>query len=476
MDILGKFSASATAKIRQLQKITQDIQKNDDSYLNKLKRLKSKPAPEVPVRDYRDEVMVDMEDFSGMEYDHDTYDNALQEHDINYEPPPCCKVFTRTPSSSFLTGDYLDSCLNERNLEHRKAFKWGKESRQLPSEPSHVNSNEEDYINPDGSNEDSNYVEPAENFAPRPVVLPRTPSLPFPQPLHAGLLGGSHEVHRPTERQNLYEVTKKEDTMLRHVSANRAKMGRSCDTDQQAESDSRYEVWNHDNKQPPPFPPKPLPRGSPNSPFKLAQDVKQRDCDRQTHPMTSPDLNSHPPKSFTLDKQTKIPLPNVTFSKRTSSESVENGATDQDKDADVYGKPWFAGECDRKTADQLLFHANKDGAFMVRKSSGQDTNQPYTLVVYNKGRVYNIPVRYIHTRQQYALGREKKGEEFFHSISQIIKNHQKNPLVLIDSKSNSKDAAHLRFPMKQPTTSGHQGHSLDAFSPRCNAHMVNLWH
>lgn len=106
----------------------------------------------------------------------------------------------------------------------------------------------------------------------------------------------------------------------------------------------------------------------------------------------------------------------------------------------MYEKPWFARECDRKTAEELLFHANQvgslmklctfltssmtfalppcwfllqDGAFMVRKSSRQDTNQPYTLVVYYKGRVYNIPIRLIHThtRQQYALGREKKGEE-----------------------------------------------------------------
>lgn len=48
---------------------------------------------------------------------------------------------------------------------------------------------------------------------------------------------------------------------------------------------------------------------------------------------------------------------------------------------------------------------------MVRKSSGQDAQQPYTLVVFYKGRVYNIPVRFIPTTQQYALGREKKGEE-----------------------------------------------------------------
>lgn len=53
----------------------------------------------------------------------------------------------------------------------------------------------------------------------------------------------------------------------------------------------------------------------------------------------------------------------------------------------------------------------QDGAFMVRKSSGQDVHQPFTLVVFYKGRVYNIPVRFIPATQQYALGREKRGEE-----------------------------------------------------------------
>lgn len=48
---------------------------------------------------------------------------------------------------------------------------------------------------------------------------------------------------------------------------------------------------------------------------------------------------------------------------------------------------------------------------MVRKSSGHDAQQPYTLVVFYNGRVYNIPIRYIPSAQQYALGREKKGEE-----------------------------------------------------------------
>ncbi|XP_077351123.1 B-cell linker protein isoform X2 [Festucalex cinctus] len=450
MDILSKLTASAAAKIRQLQKIAQDIQKNDAAYLNKFRRLKSKPAPEVPFRDYRDEHM-GAEDASDSEYDNDTYDNP-QEHDISYEPPPSHNVFSRTSSSSFLTGEYIDSCHNGPRLEHRKAFKRGKESQQLSLGPKHKGSNDEDYINPDGSDEDDNYIEPADDPTPNPKMYNENGTV-------KGQSMFQLTLPKCQPSPDFYEVPDQEDMMLGHVSANRAKMRGSPFAEHQAESDSSYEVWDHDEK-----PHKPLPRVSPKPPLRLAQDVKQRDFDRRTPPMIHPDRKPHPPKSLTLDmKRPKIPLPNVSFLKQTDSDSFENGATGQDKDAEVYGKPWFAGECDRKTAEQLLIHANKDGAFMVRKSSGQDTNQPYTLVVYYNGRVYNIPIRFTHTRQQYALGREKKGEEYFQSVAHIIENHQKNPLVLIDSKSNSKDAARLRFPMK-PSTSGYHRCTSDAFS------------
>lgn len=112
------------------------------------------------------------------------------------------------------------------------------------------------------------------------------------------------------------------------------------------------------------------------------------------------------------------------------------------QEADVYRKAWYANTCDRKNSHEILNRTNKvslhghlmsimlhiishpihlncennralfqDGAFMVRKSSGQDTQQPYTLAVFYKGRVYNIPIRFIPANKQYALGSEKKGEE-----------------------------------------------------------------
>uniref|UniRef100_A0A3B4YYU2 SH2 domain-containing protein n=1 Tax=Seriola lalandi dorsalis TaxID=1841481 RepID=A0A3B4YYU2_SERLL len=120
-------------------------------------------------------------------------------------------------------------------------------------------------------------------------------------------------------------------------------------------------------------------------------------------------------------------------------------------------QPWYASACDRKTADDALLRSNKDGAFMVRKSSGQDVHQPYTLVVFYKGRVYNIPIRFIPNTQQYALGRQKRGEEVrvervsflsFRLCVAVAVNHQRTPLVLIDSQSYTKDATKLCYPTK----------------------------
>lgn len=128
------------------------------------------------------------------------------------------------------------------------------------------------------------------------------------------------------------------------------------------------------------------------------------------------------------------------FNDSSNDDNVLKVPLPSSQDADMYKKPWYAGACDRRTADDVLFRSNKvriiwicwiishdsphptagfdcerslfqDGAFMVRKSSGQDAQQPYTLVVFYKGRVYNIPIRLTTNSQQYALGREKRGEE-----------------------------------------------------------------
>ncbi|KAI3362972.1 hypothetical protein L3Q82_011648 [Scortum barcoo] len=491
----------------QLQKIVQDIKKNDGSLLNKLRKLKSKPLPKVPARDYRDDGRTDDDQLSEPDYDNDMYVEPHEDHDDSYEPPPSHRAFTATPSASFPRGEYLDNCRTRPHRPPTKPLRPGKGSKQLPPEPAHVESDEEDYINPDGSNDDDNYIEPAENPSSNPVVhgrsragrdLPNLPThlterSPSPGRYNNNCLVPQHIVTR-----DVYEVPDQEEKSLslpanrlclipptthshslppkpspsyyivfpittitnnELFSSFRINTRRSPTAVQEPAGDDEYEVCDPDDgfsdkpaEGPPALRPKPLPRErSPKPPLKPRPDLnKPREFESRTLPVMQTDQKPQP-RAFTLDlKRPKIPLPQFTSPKPTdrASVSAENEPIDQDKDADVYKKPWYASTCDRKTADDVLFRSNKDGAFMVRKSSGQDAQQPYTLVVFYKSRVYNIPIRFIPTSQQYALGREKKGEEYFSSVSHIIENHQRTPLVLIDSQSNTKDATKLCYPVK----------------------------
>ncbi|XP_069001340.1 B-cell linker protein isoform X1 [Embiotoca jacksoni] len=448
----------------QLQKIVQDIRKNDGSLLNKLRRLKGKPLPNVPARDYRDDNRESNDQLSESDYDDDMYEDPRD--DDSYEPPPTHRVFTTTPS--FPRGEYLDSCRNRPSRPPRKPTRPDKPSKQLPPEPTLLGSDEEDYINPDAADED-NYVEPEENPPANPMMRTsnRTgrerPMLP------------SHLTERPPS-PDFYEVPDKEASSstpsasrlcpipttqshsLTPKPSPRLNARRSPIPVQEPTGDDEYEICDPEDSStdtpaegPPPRLPRPLPKEkSPKPPLGLRPDLKPREFESRTLPAVHANPKP-PPKAFTLDlKRPKIPLPQFTSPKpaERGSVSAENGSTDPDQLAGVYKKRWYATACDRRTADEALFRSNKDGAFMVRKSSGQDVHQPYTLVVFYKCRVYNIPIRFIPSTQQYALGREKRGEEYFSSVSHIIENHQKNPLVLIDTQSNSKDATKLCYPVK----------------------------
>ncbi|KAG7511688.1 hypothetical protein JOB18_007447 [Solea senegalensis] len=457
------FSKFSLIHQPQLQKIVQDIKRKDGSLLNKLRRLKNKQIPKVPARDYGGDEDID-DQFSEPDYDNDMYEDPHADQDDSYEPPPSHRPFTTT--SSFPTGEYLDSCRNQPKHLPRKPLRPDKSSRQMPPEPTHMGSEDEDYMNPDGNNDDNNYIEPAEDLPTNPLLLCRgrarkeLPRLPATLP-------------RPPSSPDFYEVPDKERSSLSSPSNRQCTISstllnllppkpcprqnmRSAPTVHEPTQDDEYEVCYQDDdcsnkpaESRPPLVPKPLPRErSPKPPLRPRPDLMPKGFESQKLPVIQTE-HTAPPKASTLDlSRPKIPLPQLTsITTDRRSVSTENGLIEEDENADVYKKPWYSSTCNRKTADDALLRSNKDGAFMVRKSSGHDTQQPYTLVVLYKGRVYNIPIRYIANTQQYALGSEKKGEEYFSSISHIIESHQKTPLVLIDSQSNNKDAIKLCYPI-----------------------------
>ncbi|TDH00877.1 hypothetical protein EPR50_G00174320 [Perca flavescens] len=445
----------------QLHKIVQDIKKNDGSLLNKLRRMKGKQLPKVPARDYRDERKDD--ELSDPDYDNDMYEDPREDQDDSYEPPPSHRVLPTAPSASFPRGEYLDNCRNQPDRPPKKPLRPNRASKQLPPEPSHQGSDDDNYVDPDGSNDDDNYVEPAGNQSSNPMM-------------HGGSRAGRERPPLPERppSPDFYEVPDQEISSLSLPASRlcpipithsfslppkpspRMNIKRSPTAVQEPTGDDEYEVCHPCDgssdklaESPPLLLPKPLQRErSPKPPVKPKPVLKIGKFESQTLPVMQIDQKL-PPKAFTLDlKRPQIPLQQLPSPKPADRGrvSAENGLIDQDKD--VYKKSWYASTCDRKTADDVLCRSNKDGAFMVRQSSGQDAQQPYTLVVFYKGRVYNIPIRFIPTTQQYALGREKKGEEYFSSLSHIIDNHQKHPLMLIDGQSNTKEATKLCYPVR----------------------------
>ncbi|KAM9561033.1 B-cell linker protein-like isoform 2-T2 [Salvelinus alpinus] len=452
----------------QLQKMVQDIKKNDGSILNRLRRFRNKSSPKLPVRDYRDND-VEEEQWSEEEFDSDTYEVPQEEKDDSYEPPPCQRVFTSTSSASFPRGEYIDSCRSRPNHSPRKPI-WPPKttkpppSPSLPPKPNQQDYDEEDYVNP----ESDNYINPTEESpANRPMhgrgkPITSSPSMSKTVP---GCSNSSDVYEVPDMEENSPPPLSRPSTLLRVPTQSLPPRAsprmhiKNCHPIpiQEPIDDDEYEVCNPDTtgsttsgEKPLPALPKPMPREmKPLKPyFKPRPDIASGGNEGTalaTRHINQKLTATPQPSEY---KRAKIPLPQMLTSHKTDRGTVatdENGLTDAEEGTDVLKKPWYASSCDRKTAEDALVRSNKDGSFLIRKSSGQDTQQPYTLVVFYNSRVYNIPVRYIQASQRYALGREKKGEERFTSVSHIIENHQRNPLVLIDGQSNTKDSTKLCY-------------------------------
>ncbi|KAM4616166.1 lymphocyte cytosolic protein 2 isoform 2-T2 [Polymixia lowei] len=161
-------------------------------------------------------------------------------------------------------------------------------------------------------------------------------------------------------------------------------------------------------------------------------------------PPPTPSIKPLLPASLKEAKPSPPPPPIV-----DAKPTVSSTGTKTTKQAGNEDREWFAGDCKRKTAEDLLLRVNRDGAFLIRHSSAQNARQPYTLAVLYRQKVYNIPIRFLEETQGYALGKEgKKNEEIFSSLQEMISHHKKNQLLLIDSKSQAKHTTYLTHPAR----------------------------
>ncbi|XP_064172680.1 B-cell linker protein isoform X3 [Anguilla rostrata] len=513
---LSRFSL---LQLPQLQKMVEGIKKNDGSIMNRLKRLKKKPPPKLPTRDYNADEHEDGEEWSGSEFDSDTYEDPLEDHDDNYEPPPSeqeKRVFTPAPSASFPRGEYVDSLRTRASQPPRHPAHSPRDHKPLlPPKHARPEDDSEDYIDPE-EGEDDNYIDPSENTASdHPSVNRRV------KPARNHLLVSKTKLER-SHSPDEYEVPDlEEQSPPVSRSSVHLSLPAQCTPPRASprfhikkpppaaepveDEDDEYEVCDPDESDSVQSEkscssssltvPTPLPRAlnKPSIPVKPSALSPKREHDARPMPMKHNVQSATPPPSETTrarspqghrtspprqrispprhrtsppQQHTSPPLQQTSALlhrnspplQRTSSPKppadrgrspgARTGTSTAEEEAGVHKKAWYSSTCDRRSAEEALTRCSKEGAYLVRKSSGQDPSQPYTLVVFYNSRVYNIPIRHIPARRQYALGREKTGEELFSSVSGMIEHYQRKALVLIDSQSNTKDSTRLLFAVK----------------------------
>ncbi|XP_074731106.1 B-cell linker protein isoform X3 [Strix uralensis] len=531
MDRLNRLTVPAGEKLRKLQKMVHDIKKNESGIINKFKKLKKKPPPSLPQRDYASEHADNEEEQWSDDFDSD-YENpddhsdsemyvvpSEENPDDSYEPPPSEQEKKKIPSAFPISrGEYADNRSSHQQLPPinkplpsapspamSRPKKPSVPSLPLPSpaakpkvplKPKECSDDEDNYIVP-VDNDDDNYIEPTESSMSLPTRSPvnrfmkTTKSAPptSPKPSLPSDLQEVYEVPEEEEKPSPPPVTRFTKPLLSMPDQNTEHSHMHSMTRESPKLDTSrnilplprnrlhpkpdHETNNNDenhsfsNTQESRFPtgaaPSPLPRGlkktsnAVNSPKPClpsretltANEEKPTAAERRrgsSQELPLPPLPSGSQKPL-LQKSSILPkVPEAANRSLSTSphNSISSNSSTADQDAGVHSKAWYAATCDRKMAEDALYRSNKDGSFLIRKSSGQDSRQPYTLVVFYNRRVYNIPIRFIESTRQYALGREKSGEERFDSVAEIVENHQRSSLVLIDSQNNTKDSTKLK--------------------------------
>ncbi|KAM3867640.1 uncharacterized protein ACN63O_007320 [Diretmus argenteus] len=383
------------------------------SFFGKLKNLHSGP-PAPPKR------IVNNAGFGWPEDEFDEEDGDM------YEAPPCERPAMKVPPRQVEENVYLERSSNpsvpQRQaappLRPAKATPTGKALKQQPQHDA-----EEFYIDPNSKKppEVDRKEKPGKKLALKKMAPPpaRSAPAPVPAPTPAPASNFEEDVYLdPNE-----EPGDNDDLYLEPTAA--------CPPAPRGLKRMPLPPKTATAPSPMPMMKPPVPRAKSSS-FLPSSFAPPPDARRSTFPAKLP-----PPTP-----SAKPPLPASLKEAKPSSMKATKQAGNEDKE-------WFARDCKRKTAEDLLLSINKDGAFLIRNSSAQNARQPYTLAVLYRQKVYNIPIRFLEETQGYALGKEgKKNEEIFSSLQEIISHHKNNQLLLIDSKSQAKHTTYLTHPAR----------------------------
>ncbi|XP_006880145.1 PREDICTED: B-cell linker protein isoform X4 [Elephantulus edwardii] len=380
MEKILKITFPSSRSLSQLQKMVHDIKNNEGGIMNKIKKLKGKAPPSVPQRDYASGCAADEEDQWSDDFDND-YENpdehsdsemyvmpAEENGDDSYEPPPAEQEMRMVhPALPFARGEYVDNRSSQRHsppisktLPSKPSWPSSKarlsstlpsssslQKPQVPPKPKELLEDEADYVVP-VEDDDENYIHPTEGSSPPrekgrnsgiwESTLPCSPVAPCPLPRAGKKPIASLKAAPITSQQN----------------ASSACEGKPIPAERHRASSHRQEA---------------------------GQSPVLTPVQKQIHQKPIPLPRFPEGGSPTVEGQ----LPNF-----TSNFSLS------EQEADVHCKPWYAGACDRKSAEEALYKSNK----------------------------------------------------YFGSVAEIIKNHQHSPLVLIDSQNNTKDSTRLKYAVK----------------------------
>ncbi|XP_056005580.1 uncharacterized protein LOC125660393 isoform X40 [Ostrea edulis] len=138
--------------------------------------------------------------------------------------------------------------------------------------------------------------------------------------------------------------------------------------------------------------------------------------------------SSKTPHRGSQEENTFPPVPTSRTHQRTTQSSVIDrrpppvpGSED-----DIFQHDWYQN-VNRAEADEVLKNFGKNGTFLIRPSTKD--GQPFTLQIYNNTKVYNLPIRQ-RTDSKFALGREKKAEETFKTVMDLVNFFKKHTLIL----------------------------------------------
>ncbi|KAI6650454.1 B-cell linker protein isoform X4 [Oopsacas minuta] len=89
---------------------------------------------------------------------------------------------------------------------------------------------------------------------------------------------------------------------------------------------------------------------------------------------------------------------------------------------------WFKNTFDRHLSESFLRQYNKDGGFVVRPSTKEGAGN-YSFSIYYQGEIRHLKLRK-KINNKYSVGEEKENELEFESVSDCVKYHRTEPLIL----------------------------------------------